>query len=134
MSITYNRYLPNISNIIRKNWKILQISPTLQRVFDKKPMITYKRNKNHTLQSGKVLKIHLRIINSDSKSCNTTTKLSLCCTQVVNTKTFENYQTKSTFKIFHKLNCKSSFANCLMECTLSKIKYVGKAETLSTSD
>ena len=61
VSITYNRYLPNISNIITKNLTSLQISPTLQKVFDKKPMMTYKRNKNlgeliggHTLQCGKV--------------------------------------------------------------------------------
>ena len=33
------------------------------------------------------------------------------------------------FKIFHKLNCKNSFAIYLMECTLCKIQYVGKAET-----
>ena len=46
VSITYNRYLPNISNIITKNVNILQISPTLPNVFDKKPMITYKRNTN----------------------------------------------------------------------------------------
>ena len=46
MLITYNRYLPNISNIITKNWNILQISPSLQKVFDKKPMMIYKRNKN----------------------------------------------------------------------------------------
>ena len=63
MSTTYNRYLPNISKVITKNWNILQISPTPQKVFDKKPMITYKRNKNlgeliggHTLQGGKVFK------------------------------------------------------------------------------
>ena len=62
VSITYNRYLPNISNIIIKNWNILQISPTLQKEFVKKPMITYKRNKNlgqliggRTLQGGKDL-------------------------------------------------------------------------------
>ena len=46
VSITYNRYLLNISNIITKNCNVLQISPTLQEAFVKKPMITYKRNKN----------------------------------------------------------------------------------------
>ena len=66
MLITYNRYLPSISNIITKKWNILHISPTLQEVFDKKPMIKYKRNKNlgeligsHTLQGEKVFKTHL---------------------------------------------------------------------------
>ena len=37
--------------------------------------------------------------------------------------------TKRTFKIFHKLNCKSRFVIYLMECSLCKIQYVGKAET-----
>ena len=73
--------------------------------------------------------LHLQIIRGESKSCNTTNKSSLCCTQVVNTKNFESYQTKRTFKIFHKLNCKSSFVIYLMECTLCKIQCVGKAET-----
>ena len=99
-------------------------------------MITYKRNKNHgeliggnTLQSGKIFKTHLQIIKGESKSCNTANKSSLYCTQVVNTKTFESYQTKRTFKILHKLNFKSSFAIYLMERTICKIQYVGKVET-----
>ena len=64
--ITYNRYLGNISIIITKNWNILQISPTLHKVFGKKTLITYKRNRNlgelrggHTLQGGTVFKTHL---------------------------------------------------------------------------
>ena len=88
----------------------MQISPTLHKVFDKKPMITYERNKNagkliggHTLQGGKAFKAHLQIIKVESKSCNTTHKSSLCCTQVVNAKPFESYQTKKTFKIFQTI-------------------------------
>ena len=133
--ITYNRHLPNISNIITKNWSILQISPTLQEVFDKKPKVTYKRNKNldklirgHTLQGEKVFKTHLQLINGESKSCNATNKLSFCCAQVVNTKSFKSYQTKRKFKIFHKLNCKSNIVIYLMDCILCKIQYIGKAE------
>ena len=41
LSITYNRYLSNISNIITKHRSILQITPTSLKVFDNKPMITY---------------------------------------------------------------------------------------------
>ena len=114
----------------------MQISPTLQKVFDKKPMITYKRNKTlseliggHTLPGGKIFQAHLQIIRKESKSCNTTNKSSLCYTQVVNTKFFKSYQTKKTFKIFHELNCKSRFVIYLMECTLCKIQFIGKAET-----
>ena len=50
-------------------------------------------------------------------------------TQVVTTKTFESYQTNRTFKIFHKLNCKSNLVIYLMECTLRKTQSVGKRET-----
>ena len=35
----------NISNIITKNWRVLQIPPTLQKVFDTNQMITYNRKK-----------------------------------------------------------------------------------------
>ena len=44
--ITYNRYLPNILKVITKNWSFLEMLLTLQKVFDNKPVITYKRNKN----------------------------------------------------------------------------------------
>ena len=53
---------------------------------------------------------------------------SSCCTQVVNTRIFESYQTNRTFKNFQELNCKSSFRIYLMECTLCKIQFVGKTE------
>ena len=91
--MTYKRYLVNISKNTTKNWNILQVSPTLQKVVYKKSMITYKRNKNlgeliggHSLQGGKVFTTHLQTIKGESESCITTNKSSLCCTQVVNTK------------------------------------------------
>ena len=99
-------------------------------------MITYKRSKNlgeliggHNLQGRRVFKTIFQIINGESKSCSATNKSSFCCTQVVNTKTFESYQTNRTFKIFHKISCTGSFVIYLMECTFCKIPYVGKAET-----
>ena len=57
------------------------------------------------------------------------TRPSLCCTQVLNTQTFASQQTKKTFNIFHKLTCKSQYVIYLMECILCKIQYVGKSET-----
>ena len=38
-------------------------------------------------------------------------------------------QTKQEFNIFFKLNRKSEYVIYLMECILSKMQYVGKAET-----
>ena len=46
LALTYNRTLPNISEIVRKNWHILQINPEFRNVFVNKPTIAFKRNKN----------------------------------------------------------------------------------------
>ena len=67
MSINYKISAEHIEHIYYyKKLGILQISPSLPKVFDKKPMITYQRNKNlgelikgHNLQGGKVFKTHL---------------------------------------------------------------------------
>ena len=53
-------------------------------------MITYKRNKNLDELTGvkeKSSRLHLQIIKGEAKSCNASNKLSLCCTQIVKTKT-----------------------------------------------
>ena len=103
--------------------KFLQISPTPQKLLEKKPMKTYKRNKNlleligdDIPQRKKVFKTHLLIVKDES-----TNKSPFHFAQVVNTKTFESHQTKRVFKIYYKLNCKNSIIIYLMEYTLSKI-------------
>ena len=57
-----------------------------------------------------------------------TSKPSLCCKQVIDTSTFESYQTRQLYTIVHKLNCKSKFIIYLIECALCKIRYLAKAE------
>ena len=42
---------------------------------------------------------------------------------------FRSNQTNRIFQIYHNLNCKSKYVIYLLECTKSKIQYVGKAET-----
>ena len=44
--LTYNRFLPHISNIVRKHWNILNISRTLQGLFQVEQMTVFKRNRN----------------------------------------------------------------------------------------
>jgi len=44
-------------------------------------------------------------------------------------KTFKSTATSRTFKILHKLDCKSSFVIYAIECTKCKKQYVGKSET-----
>ena len=40
----YNKTLPNISEIVRKNWHILQVSSELRDAFVNKTTIAFKRN------------------------------------------------------------------------------------------
>ena len=71
---------------------------------------------------------NLTKLNGNSMPCSST-RPSLCCTQVLNTQTFTSQQTKRTFNIFHKLTWKSQYVVYLMECILCKIQYIGKSET-----
>ena len=52
----------------------------------------------------------------------------LSCNQVKTTLTVSSEQIQKTNKIFHEVNCFSAWVVYLMECTLSKKQYVGKAE------
>ena len=56
-------------------------------------------------------------------------RTSLCCTQVLYRQTFPSQQTKRSFNVFHKLTCKSHYLIYLIECIVCKIQYVGKSET-----
>ena len=98
-------------------------------------MIAFKCSKNlqeiiggHGVKPRKVFKKNLTRLNGNSMPCSST-RPSLCCTQVFNTQTFTSQQTIRTFNIFHKLTCKSQYVIYLMECILCKIQHVGKSET-----
>ena len=59
--LAYNRTLPSISEVVRKNLHILQINHEFSNAFINKPKIEFKRNKNiqdfiggHLIKDGKV--------------------------------------------------------------------------------
>ena len=133
--LTYNRFLPNINNVVWKQWSILNICKTLQGLFQEGPATAFKRNRNlkelirsNCIKNGKVKR---------AKSTFTTGKCSRClsktgnlwCIQLASTMTCISQQVKRKFKIYHKVNCKSEYVIYLMECTLCNRQYVDKAET-----
>ena len=78
--------------------------------FENNPFVVYKGNKNlqeiigsHTIKNGKVFKVHSKSREGKCEPCNTS-KPSLCCKQVIDTSTFQSYQTQQLYTIFHKLN------------------------------
>ena len=107
-----------------KHWNVLQINPELQEAFQNYPSVALKRNKNlqeiiegHTIKNGKVYKAHSKNRKRKCEPCNTS-KPSLFCKQVIDTSTFQSYQTQELYTIFHKLNCKNKAIIYLMECAL----------------
>ena len=124
----------NISNIVRKHWNILNISRTLQGLFQEVLITAFKRNRNlkeltgsNCIENGKVKRAKNTFTIGKCSPCLSKTG-NLCCSQLTSTITFISQQTKRKFKIYHKVNCKSEYVIYLMECTLCNKQYVGKAE------
>ena len=46
LSLTYNRFCPNIGKVIRKHWNLLEINEYLKEIFNCQPITAFRRNKN----------------------------------------------------------------------------------------
>ena len=135
ISITYNQTLPNIKSIVDKDWHVLQVNPELQERFQSSPIIAFRKNKNlkqiigsNTTEHNKKLIRSNNKVNGKSSPCISNTR-TLCCKQLVSTTSFKSNQTNRVFKIFHNINCKSTFLIYSLECNICNIQYVGKSET-----
>ena len=135
LTVTYNRNLPDLKEIIDKNWHILQIEPKLKEIFAEPPILTFKRNKNlrDTIGGNKVLdnKKVLNVKKFNKGKCQPcfTRSINLCCKQLKTCSTFQSAFNKNVFLIRHNVICKSSCVIYLMECCLcEKSQYVGKSE------
>ena len=81
---------------------------------------------NTTYNNEKLIKTKNNHHTGKFVSCNS--RRCLCYQQLISTTGFKSYQTKKTFKIYHKTNCKISLIVYLLECYTCKIQYVGKSE------
>ena len=132
---TYNRTLPPIARILHKNWNILGINSKIAKAFSNPPIIAYKRKKNlrdilgsNKIVNNEVAKSTGRNDIGFCKPCNTK-QGNLCCKQVLCTSTFKSNQTKRTYVIRPKVNCKNKYVIYLLEFLKCKLQYIGKSET-----
>ena len=44
--LTNTRSLPNISKVIRKQWKIVSLNKAFKEIFQNEPVTAFRRNKN----------------------------------------------------------------------------------------
>ena len=127
--------MPNISNIVRKHWNVLNISRTLQGLFEEEPITAFKRNRDlkeligsNCIDSRKAKRAKNTFTIGKCSPCLSKTG-SLCCSQLTSTIPFISQQAKRKCKIYHNVNCKSEYVIYFMECTLCIKQYVRKAET-----
>ena len=103
--------------------------------FNCQPITAFRQNKNpkvlirsNKFEKNKVKKKTNTEIKPGKCSPCLTNLRSLCCQQVRKKATFKSQQTEKTYKIFHNVNCTSSYVVYLMEYFLCNKQYVGKAE------
>ena len=46
LCVTYSKTIPNIKTILEKHWHILNVSPELKKLFENKPLLNFRKNKN----------------------------------------------------------------------------------------
>ena len=132
---TYNKTSPNLKQIINKHWHLLQINSNLRTAFEQEPLIPYRQNKNlrDLIGSKKILDGKVARENNSKKQLYCRPCLNrrdnIFCQQVLKTNTFTSHRTDKTFKIFHQLNCKSSYLIYLLQCRICQLQYAGKSET-----
>ena len=127
--------MPNLRDIITKHWPILQANQSCKETFSTLPIIAFRKGTNlkkiigsNSIHSNdKLIKIKNNHHTGMCVPCNSTR--CLCCQQLISTTTFKSNQTNKTFKIYHRVNCKSNFVIYLLKCYICNIQYVRKSET-----
>ena len=114
-AITYDRFLPIVSEIIRTK---------IKRNKDLKELIGSNKNE-HTI----VKRLNESTLKLGKCSPCFGNSRTLCSNQVITILTFKSQQTQKTYEIFHEVNSSSTYVKYLMKCTLCKPENVGKAET-----
>ena len=134
MVTTFNNTLPNLKNIMAKNWNLLSINKDIAKKFTKEPLIAYRRNPNlrqllggNKIENGKVI----RQKQNHTGKCSPCkpNRAYKCCRQMKSTSTFKNRLTGKVYQIYHRVNCKDRNIIYLLECIKCNHRaYVGKSE------
>ena len=104
----------------------------LKKTFSTLPIIAFRKGTSlkqiigtNTIHNNeKLIKTKINHHTGNCVPCNSTR--CLCCQQLISTTTFKSNQTNKTFKIYHRVNCKSSFVIYLLEYYICNIQYAGK--------
>jgi len=126
---TFNPHTTFIAEIARRNWNFLQSKERLARIFNKPPLVAYRQPKS----------LRDRLMRTKFKACDNTLLPKGCeacgkpkcswCKRINKTTTFTSSNNGKIFKIFHSVNCQSSWVIYIIECNICNLHYIGKSET-----
>ena len=128
--ITFNPHITFIAEITERNWNFLQSKERLSLIFNKPPLVAYRRPQSlhdRLVRSKFVSETPHNLIPKGCRACERTK-----CSWRKNlnqTTTFTNPNNKKTFTIFHAADCYSSWIIYIIECNICKLQYIGKSET-----
>ena len=122
--------------MIRKHWNLLVINKSLKEILNCQPITSLRWNKSlkeligsNKIEKNKVDKRQVQKLKPGKWSPCLTNLRSLCCKQVRKATTFKRQQIKKIYKIFHNVNCASSYVVYLTKHILCNKQYIGKVET-----
>ena len=100
LSVTYNRTLPNIKNLLQQHWHLFKINPTLEETFQQSLTLAFRRNQNlkdiiscNKIEFNKMKRKSLTLAKGKCTPYLSNNR-TLCCRQLINTITFQITKTK----------------------------------------
>ena len=127
---TFNPHITYIAEIANRNWSFLKSKERLARIFDKPPLIAYRRPKSFRdtlLTSTFKGKPKQDDTNDGCGPCGR--KGCSWCKKIKLTTTFTDTKGERTFQLCHDLDSHSAWVIYMIECKLCKLPYIGKSET-----
>ena len=125
---TFNPHTTFIAEIARRNWNFLQSKERLARIFNKPSLVAYRRptSLRDRLVSTKFKTVTNTLLPKGCEACGKP-KCSWC-KRINKTTTFTSSKNDKIFKIFHSVNCQSSWVIYIIECNICNLQYIGKSE------
>ncbi|CAH3171643.1 unnamed protein product, partial [Porites lobata] len=126
---TFNPHTTFIAEIAKRNWNFLQSKERLAHIFNKPPLVAYRRpiSLRDRLVSTKFKTVNNIPVPRGCEACGKP-KCSWC-KGINKTTTFTSSNNNKTFKIFHSVNCQSSWVIYIIECNICNLQYIGKSGT-----
>ena len=128
---TYNPHATFIAEVAKRNWNFLQSKERLALIFNKPPLVAYRRSKS---LRDRLVSTKFRNGTTDNalipRGCKPCQRPKCSwCNKINETKTFKSTSNNKIFTIFHSLDCQSSWVIYIIECNTCRLQYIGKSET-----